>query len=95
MPYGEDRPSYTKHNNKSSHGRDLGLEFLAEHPLQGVAILGKLFDTLVEFVKCHLVLKKSPAEFGLIINVGNFRDGVCLCSSLSVEPPRDRISAVP
>jgi hypothetical protein len=49
----------------------------------------------VEFVKCHLVLKKSPAEFGLIINVGNFRDGVCLCSSLSVEPPRDRISAVP
>jgi hypothetical protein len=73
---------------------DSSLEFPTEHSLQGLTILGKLFDTFMKFIECHLLLKKRPAEFGLIVNVGNLRDGVCLCSGLCVQPPGDRISAV-
>jgi hypothetical protein len=49
----------------------------------------------MKLVKRHLVLKKRPAEFGLIVDKGNFSDGVCLCSGMGVQPPGDRISAVP
>ena len=49
----------------------------------------------MKLVKRHLILKKSPAEFGFIVDIGNLSDGLCLCSSMGVQPPGDKISAVP
>lgn len=48
----------------------------------------------MELVESHLVLKKIPAEFGLIVNKGNFLDWG-LRGVSRVEPPGDGISAVP
>lgn len=83
---------YTKKHNESS---DLSLEFLEEHGLEGLAILSKLLDTFMELVEGHLVLEKLPAEFGLIVDIGNFLDWLGLCGSLCVEPPGDGIGALP
>jgi hypothetical protein len=65
-----------------------------EHSLEGLAILGELLDTFVKLVESHLVLKKLPAEFGLIVNIGNFLDWN-LRGGSRVEFPGDGISAVP
>jgi hypothetical protein len=49
----------------------------------------------MKFIEGHLFLKKRPAEFRLIVDVRNLRDGLCLCCGLCAQPSRDRISAVP
>jgi hypothetical protein len=48
----------------------------------------------VELVESHLVLKKLPAEFGFIVNIGNLCDWDLRRGS-HVKPPGDGISAVP
>ena len=54
----------------------LGGELLAEEVLEGIAILSELLDTLVKLVESHLVLEKSPAELGLVVNVRDLRKRV-------------------
>ena len=56
----------------------LCLQLLPEKLLQGLTVLGKLLDTFVQLVKGHLVLEKCPAELGLVVDVGDFRDRLCL-----------------
>jgi len=46
----------------------------------------------MELVESHLILKKLPAEFWLIVNIGNFLDWV---GASCVEPPGNGSSAVP
>jgi hypothetical protein len=53
----------------------LGSEFFAEEGFEGLAVLGKLLDPLVELVKGHLVLEEGPAEFGFVVDEGNLFDG--------------------
>ena len=48
----------------------------------------------MEFVKCHLVLKKRPAELGLVVHIGNFGNRVGLRSGLCVELLGNRLGAV-
>ena len=49
----------------------------------------------MELIESHLILKKLPAEFGLIVDIRNFPNGVSLSGRVWVKPPRDRIRAVP
>ncbi len=49
----------------------------------------------MELVESHLVLKELPAEFCLIINIGDFLNAIDLGSGLWAKLPRDRIRAVP
>jgi hypothetical protein len=39
----------------------------------------------VEFVECHLVLKKRPAEFRLIVDIRDFGNRFSLRSGLCIE----------
>jgi hypothetical protein len=48
----------------------------------------------VEFVECHLVLKKRPAEFRFIVHIGDFGNRIGMRSNLCVELLRNRIGAV-
>jgi len=48
--------------------------------LEGLAILSKLLDTLMELIKRHLVLEKFPTELGLVVDIANFGDGIGLGS---------------
>ena len=48
----------------------------------------------MEFVECHLVLEKRPAEFRLIVNIGDFSNRFSLRSSLCAEPLGNRVGAV-
>lgn len=57
-----------------------GSQLLLEKILESLAILGKLLDALVKLVPCHGVLQKLPAEFGLVVDVGDFGDRVGFCS---------------
>ena len=66
-----------------------------EHLLEGVAVFSKLLDTFMELIKSHLILKELPAEFGLIVDIRNFPNGVGLSGRVWAKPPRDRIRAVP
>ena len=54
----------------------LGRELFAEERFECLAVLGKLLDPLVELVKGHLVLEEGPAEFGLVVDVGDLVDGL-------------------
>jgi hypothetical protein len=87
--------SYIKNYNEPAHRRKLGPDFLKKYVLEGFAVFSKLLDTFMELVESHLVLKKFPAEFGLIFNIGNFRNGFSLCRDLWAKPPRDTIRTVP
>jgi len=49
----------------------------------------------MELVEGHLVLEKLPAEFGLIVDIGNFLDWLGLGGGLCVELLWDGIGAVP
>ena len=71
------------------------MEFLEEHGLEGLAILSKLLDAFMELVEGHLVLEKLPAEFGLIVNIGDLLDWFGLCGGLCIEPLGDGIGALP
>lgn len=53
----------------------LSIELLLQQVLEGLAILSELLDTLMEFFKRHRVLKQCPAELGLVVDVGDFRNG--------------------
>jgi len=79
---------------KKSRPRDLGLDFLSEHTLQGVSVFSELLDTLMKLVECHLVLKKRPAEFWLIVDIGDFGNWISLRSGLCVELLGNRLGAV-
>ncbi len=48
----------------------------------------------MELVECHLVLKKRPAEFRLIVDKGDFGNRVGLRSGLCVELLGNRFGAV-
>lgn len=48
----------------------------------------------MEFVECHLVLKKGPAEFRLIVHIGDFGNRVGLRSGLCAELLGNRFGAV-
>ena len=91
-------PSYTtitnNTNRKPRRRRVLGRHFLAEHALQSRAVFGEFLDPLVEFVECHLILKKRPAEFWLVVDIGDFGNWLCLSSSLSAKLPGNRVGAV-
>jgi len=52
------------------------LQLLDQQLLKSLTILGKLLDSLVELVPCHGILKKRPAEFRLVVDIGDLRDGV-------------------
>ena len=56
----------------------LCLQLLPEKLLQGLTILRELLNTFVQFVEGHLVLEKCPAELGLVVDVGDFRDRLSL-----------------
>lgn len=87
--------SYIENYNEPAHRRKLSPDFLKKDVLEGAPVFSKLLDTFMELVESHLVLKKFPAEFGLIFNIGNFRNTFSLCGDLWAKPPGDRIRAVP
>ena len=60
-------------------------ELLTEELLQGLAVLSKLADTLVQLVCRHLVLAECPAEFSLVVDVRHLGDGLALCGVVRVE----------
>ena len=66
------------------------LELGSEHLLEGIAILGKLLDTHVKLVECHLVLQELPPELGLIIDTIDVLDGPCgwFCEYAGEQKPR-------
>lgn len=55
-------------------------QFLAEETLEGLAVLCKLLDTLVQLVECHRVLEEGPAELGLVVDERDLGHGLGLCS---------------
>jgi hypothetical protein len=83
-----------KTNRKPRRRCVLGSHFLAEHALQSRAVFSEFLDPLVEFVECHLILKKRPAEFRLVVDIGDFGNRLSLCSSLCAKLPGNRIGAV-
>jgi hypothetical protein len=84
-----------KNYNEPAHRHKLSPDFLEKDVLKGAAVFSKLLDSFMELVEGHLVLKKIPAEFGLIFNIGNFRNTFSLCGELWAKPPGNRIRAVP
>lgn len=62
------------------------MELLLEGLFERDGISGKLDDTLVQLVECHLVSKECPAELGLVVDVSDLGDrvsfGGCLCCGL-------------
>ena len=58
----------------------LGREFFAEERFECLAVLCKLLDPFMELVKGHLVLEEGPAEFGLVVDVGDLVDGLDGCN---------------
>ena len=83
------------YNNEPTHRPKSSLKFLKKHALEGFAVFSKLLNTFVELVESHLVLKELPAEFGLIVDKGNFLNAINLCGGLWTKLPRDRTRAVP
>jgi len=49
-------------------------KLLPQQALESLAILGEPFDTLVQFVECHLILQQSPSEFRLVIDISDLVD---------------------
>jgi hypothetical protein len=72
----------------------LGTDFLADHALQGLSIFSELLDPLMEFVERHLVLKKRPAEFRLIVDIRDFGNRFSLRSGLCVKFLRNWVGAI-
>ena len=60
----------------ASQASDLSGEFLAEDRLECFPVLGELLDAFVELVKGHLLLEEGPAEFGFVVDKGDFFDGL-------------------
>ena len=54
-------------------------QFLPENALERIPVLGKLLDALVQLVERHRVLEERPAELGLVVDEGDFRDRVGFC----------------
>lgn len=77
-----------------SNRSDLSLELLSEGTPKSVCILSKLLDTLVQLVPCHLILKEFPAELGLVVDVRDLRDRICLGRCLCIELLRDRLGRI-
>lgn len=63
----------------------LCLQLLSKQSLESFTILCKLLDTLMELVKCHLILQKNPAELWLIVDIGHFGEFVGRCEFCLVQ----------
>lgn len=85
---------YKRTNRKPRRRCVLGPNFLADHALQGLSVFSELLDPLVEFVECHLVLKKRPAEVRLIVDIRDFGNRFSLRSGLCVKSLRNWVGAV-
>ena len=67
------------------HSCELTLESNPER----IGILSKLFNTLMEFIKRHRVLKQGPTELGLVVHVGDLGDGGIFGSKGCIKLLRD------
>jgi hypothetical protein len=67
-------PSYTNSSQVKLRiaAASLRLQFLLKDLLERDGVGGELDNSLVKLVKCHLICKECPAEFRLVINVGDF-----------------------
>ena len=63
----------------------LRVELLDKRVTEGLAISGKLADTLMELVERHLLLEQVPTELGLVVDVRNLGDVLCGRGSGSVR----------
>ena len=52
--------------------KHLRQDLLPQQFLKSIAILCKLFNTLMKLIKSNLILKEFPTKFRFVINVGNF-----------------------
>ena len=52
--------------------KHLRQDLLLQQFLKSIAILCKLFNTLMKLIKSNLILKELPTKFRFVINVGNF-----------------------
>ena len=58
----------------------LSRQLVPQDFLEGLAILCKLLDTLVQLIECHLVLEERPPELRFVIDERDFWDRVGLGS---------------
>ncbi len=75
-------PSFPHPSPKLQRKQRLSLELRLKDILEGLAVGGKLSDTLVQLVEGHLVVEQRPAERVLVVNVGDLgkRVGALCCS---------------